>query len=115
MADVKKFTVERDRWFRGDRNGSRLVRASDGTMCCLGFLGLALGNPRDHLVDRPAPGDTAFSGCSWPSWMLTSGGGNSMVAGELMSINDDRTITDETRERSLTELFLRNGVEVEFR
>lgn len=36
-----KLTIDRSKWLRGDPN-SMLLRPTDGRMCCLGFLGLAL-------------------------------------------------------------------------
>lgn len=45
------FTVYRDKWIRGYVDSSRLLRSSDGKMCCMGFLAVSCGIEKDALRD----------------------------------------------------------------
>lgn len=50
-----KFTIDRERWSRGGDPEPKLVRSTDGKMCCLGFFLLACGVSREELLDKDEP------------------------------------------------------------
>jgi hypothetical protein len=115
-----KLVIDRSKWLRGEgANPSALLRSEDGKMCCLGFYGLACGaKPRD-IRDVSAPADLA--GRVFPGWLtrVDSDDGcdsiaNSPDAAMLMNINDEIHMSDNQRERELSEIFARHGIDVEF-
>ena len=119
-----KVTVDRSKWYRGQGStGSMLKRASDGHMCCLGFVCLADGYTEDEITNVSSPGDITG---------IVHDDGEGVVAdklvarydddgrlyvedssacNEMMSINDDNDVEDERREALLTELA--KGIDIE--
>lgn len=118
---IKKFTVDRRTWLRGEGGvSSKLMRSSDGKMCCLGFLGEACGLTKTALRDN---GD--FTDLSRPliaeipQELVKRGDhvglySNTEIATQLMNLNDETGIDDIERERSLTCIFAQIGLTVEF-
>lgn len=125
MGDVKRFVIERERWLRGDEENSRLLRPSDGKMCCLGFFARACGIDEDQIEDEAEPEDVP--GAGWPLWVLRESDDfagdydlpgklkNSLDIVELIKANDDEATGDRKRESRIAEIFAKHGVEVEFR
>jgi hypothetical protein len=113
-AERFKFVVYRDAWLRGDDQGDSCL-LKGGHRCCLGFLGQALGIHDDEMSHEPCPSDLPNS--PWPAWLLYQSGprvSDSDIGNQLMKIND-AGISDDERERKLTELFAAQGIDVEFR
>lgn len=109
-----KLTIDRFRWLRGEgAAGSRLLRTEDGKMCCLGFHALACGATETDICDVPTPSARKNLLKEAAPW-LYSITRLSFDASELIRINDTDSLTDAQREGLLTEIFARNGVEVEF-
>lgn len=52
LKNVKKFTVKRSNWYRGQSGNSYLLN-NKGKMCCVGFLALEAGATG---IDRFKPG-----------------------------------------------------------
>ena len=51
VEDVLQVKIDRNRWLRGEGTHTSLLRrASDGKMCCLGFLCGALGVKNDVIT-----------------------------------------------------------------
>lgn len=104
---IDKFTVIRDKWFRGNGGqGSGLLTIGD-SVCCLGFFSAACGATDLLGVSMPynlEPHEQA----KLPLW---SRGG---AVDDIANVNDSAEITDGRREARLKELFAKNGVEVEF-
>jgi hypothetical protein len=114
-----KLVIDRAKWQRGEPGNGCLLR--DGRMCCLGFLGCALGIPADDLLEEATPGDVENS--AWPEWLLGDMSGNSTAGDLLMRINDaalgsgsggSAVTSEEQREHALAREFAKHGVEVEF-
>jgi hypothetical protein len=118
-----KLTIDRNTWLRGEGgDDSFLLREVDGKQCCLGFLGFACGATRKQLIGARTPsvsrvldifnkdlGKFLFVSDHWNEF--------SKDAEELMYINDrlPEYFSSETeREKQLTEIFARNGIEIEF-
>jgi hypothetical protein len=109
--NVTKFTVYRERWFRGKGWSQSQLLRGDGTMCCLGFYAKSCGATDDHILGKAAP---SMSQGFWPDWMYRFPA-RVPVVNEMMAINDGRSLPDEERERQLTELFAAQGITVEFK
>lgn len=133
VKDIKKFTVKRENWLRGEKNDSRLLRYDDNKMCCLGFYARACGIPKKYILDESTPnesyGNLLNMNTRWDSFLISKSDvctdpflisvddaytDDSKSANELMKINDDDTISDKTRENRLKKLFLKNGIKVNF-
>lgn len=124
---VDKFTVRRDMWLRGTGGGQLLVDAHSrdaGKMCCLGFLGLALGVPEGTLEEAGDFSDMRPDDVREfiPSSLATANGyGNSgckssPIHDQIVHMNDtdDEDMTDKGREEELFRLFSLVGITVEF-
>lgn len=121
-----KVIIQRSIWLRGTNSAnSFLVRYSDEKMCCLGFLGLVCGIPKERLIGRCSPSDTkSWYSDKWPKGTLVpngpshlvsqSGLSNSQIIRTAMEHNDDSSITDEVREGLIKEDLAKLGVDVEF-
>lgn len=126
-----KLVIDRKTWLRGeDAAESYLLRPKDKKMCCLGFYSLACGLTPDQIEGKSAP--RGISREIQPdefAWMFKDRTYRDYTrdAGLAMNINDtpvgerlDYGVhaqvieSEEQREKMLTELFARNGVEVEF-
>lgn len=127
-----KLTIERSRWLRGEGDQvSRLLRPSDGKMCCLGFMACQLGYTEAEISN----GETPMSAVRvaqknlWPENMihedldfssLIEVGGKSyaqeLVVRSLMETNDLEFVSasETSREDILTSLFKSINIEVEF-
>ena len=107
---TKRFVVDRSRWIRGNSESSKLLRESDGHMCCLGFVCTQLGVPRELLrevggpagVDHHALDDFLTNGTGGSRW-------NSPFANSAIGYNDSMAMEDSERERLLSELFEPHG------
>jgi hypothetical protein len=118
-----KVTVDRGRWLRGvGSETSMLLRESDGRMCCLGFVALALGKTEDQIRGYAAPGSPVRDnrgvkvGFGTVLLDLCPKGHLSEPApiAQAMEENDDTSISDEIREERLIPLLAEVGIELEF-
>lgn len=128
-TEVKRFTVYRDRWLRGNgKAGNTKMEVEDSslydpttkTMCCLGFLCRTAGILVEDLKGVAVPGSVdakILNSSRYPATLNNNKKGyfNEEVLEELVSINDDTLIRDRTRERELTALFAQAGITVTFK
>ena len=114
LSGNRELTIDRDIWLRGE-NDSYLLRQSDGRQCCLGIYlescGLSphwmIGKQEATLLDVELPEQA--------EWLIREGKHfNSEVAGELMSTNDDRNLSEENREEEIIRLFSTVCITVRF-
>lgn len=84
-------------------------------MCCLGFLGLALGAPIEALRNIPYPHHEAVREY-YPDWVIEQEPTIcfSYAVRRLITINDGTYLSPKEREEALVVEFKRHGVEVEF-
>lgn len=109
MNEVKKLVIDRSRWLRGERHQpSKLLRAKDGKMCCLGFFGVACGVPQELLLEYAGPYSSSKDGGIWPEWC------SSGRCGRLYGPNDRKDLSDAARESEIARIFAEHGVEVVF-
>lgn len=120
MSDIKEFTIDRSRWYRGNGpDGSQLLLPG-GSRCCLGFLGQACGVELEALYEVPLPVTRQVSGGrgsdEWPPWLFDRM--PDLLTREwrdkLAGINDATHLIDAEREQLLTEIFAAHGVTVRF-
>jgi hypothetical protein len=106
-----KLVIDRTKWLRG-KDWGVLVDPASKTMCCLGFLGLALGKSKRAMAGKPS---CQSSPKGWPKWMLVSSAiCDSQATCALTSLNDDPKITDKVRESKLTTEFKKHNIHVTF-
>lgn len=110
-----KFTIDRTRWLRGEGSDvSKLLRPSDGKMCCVGFFCLAQGLSEDTINDKPTYYAVIGSIENDP-FVLT---GDYIIDRQetwsMYHVNDSPLLSDEEREKLLTNNFAKLGHKVEF-
>jgi len=124
-----KFTIPRDKWLRGEGGlVSRLLRPRDGKMCCLGHFGLACGLSSEMIEDRSNPIEIITDINPPDAWTQKNNNSAFLFASfrdslnfplstdcsTLMEVNDDKSISDEDRERAIVNIFSAHEIEVEF-
>jgi hypothetical protein len=117
-----KFTIDRSKWLRGEGSyASKLLRGSDGKMCCLGQLGLACGLTAEEITNKGSPYQVGGISAreTWSRQVKEAGllftiDDMSPYCFELMEVNDETDANDDYREGRLTDLFAKMGIEVEF-
>ena len=131
MEEKIKVYIDRNRWLRGEGSGvSRLLRSTDGKMCCLGFCMLALGRTEEQIRDVTTPAakerlgfnETPLSvpveapGFGTSLVEIDSSGGYSIPYNILMAmeVNDDAGILDGFREVRLRDLLWKSGFDLTF-
>ncbi len=126
---LKTVRINRKKWARGnsETNNKLLLRSADvrqmgedlikanrslreGNMCCLGFACLALGASKSAIAGKAMPDEVyrkrILEGLvEHPSCPMSS----TDFAQAAAEINDDRTITNQQRERKLTKLSRQHG------
>ena len=111
-----ELTIDREMWLRGEgASRSKLLRHSDGKMCCLGFLCLAAGT-RAKAIRGVAQPDLLFleelerDELRW----LTDDETCSQDCIDAMEVNDDDSIEEPEREAAITEILARHGIHATF-
>jgi hypothetical protein len=115
LRDVKSFTVDRSKWFRGQGQAASGLLQKNGSMCCLGFYAEACGVEPQYLLGKSAP--ALVEDINWETILIqrhTYGRWNTDHCIDLMVINDSIIISDDTRESRLKILFHQIGIEVVF-
>jgi len=111
---MKKLIIDRKKWQHAGRNGDTLLlHPKNKRMCCLGFDALNEGLTEGQIIEfsRPEeleikiPGITRREGTHFAE---------TVMAYNLIEVNDDRKISEDTREAKITKLFAKIGREVEF-
>lgn len=125
IKPVKAFTISRKVWLRGEPNDSFLLRNRDGKMCCVGIFLHACGVPAEEMLD----GEAVNSFIGLPiynrmeqalgksfGWLFRLSVKSSLID-RLYHANDNSasSISPNTREKRIAELFAEGGVEVTFK
>jgi hypothetical protein len=135
IEDIKEFTVNRKKWFRGEGpDKSCLLNSNTGMKCCLGFYALQSGLAKKDIEDMPTPvhvkmlldGEEVYTRgiqtisrpakpIKWNTKLIDRNRRfQSKTGSALMDVNDNTAISDEVREKKITSLFKRIGVTVKF-
>ena len=110
-----KLIIDRTKWLRGEgASVSYLLREQDQKMCCLGFYSIGCGLKPSEIKNVQAP--EFRSEYEWLFELFDLRIEDfSQDCYLLMKTNDqDCGIDEEARERIITEVFAKHGVEVEF-
>jgi hypothetical protein len=108
-----KLIIDRKIWLRGEgAMKSKLLRSEDDKMCCIGIYCEALGVSKEALRDHS--GSQVLEGFKLPDWIQPPAGDSEGDLFSAYEINDDSGVRDYDRERTLTAIFARHDVEVEF-
>jgi hypothetical protein len=107
-----KFTVDRKTWYRGHASEDSSLLRSDGTRCCIGFVGQQCGIEDRYLLGKGLTLDVTKNQRTFPVWMHSSSTHSDI--GRVYAANDSRSLSDPQREAKLKEIFARNGDEIEF-
>lgn len=121
---MRKLVIDRQKWYRGNQNndptcgeGSKLLRRTDGKMCCLGFDAVACGID-SRTIEGVGFLDHFTIACENFKKLLPHHfdkyGARSQFVAEAAAINDDRGIPDENKEARLKTLFAEQNIELEF-
>jgi hypothetical protein len=103
-----KVTVDRAKWYRGEGPDlSRLLRG-DGKMCCIGFLGKAMGIPDDAMIGvETLYGTTIPEACAFSDQYR-----DALI--DAYDVNDKKGMKAAEREQKLKRLGKKMGVAFTF-
>ena len=119
---LTKLVIDRRRWLRGGSPSasSYLLHPINGKMCCLGFAAVQVGAQPKHIRGEANPYDVpgTFEATAF-GWLIRRRAfdnfpGHTQMCHRIILTNDDGTIEDDERERSLKKLFRKKGVVVKF-
>lgn len=116
---MEKLIIDRKKWLRGTRIGSKLLKKTTRKMCCLGFFVRQCGFKIKDIENITSPEivvahNKQISPDNLIYRLLRDGRLDSDITYELMRINDSNKISEEVREKELTRLFKKIKFEVEF-
>lgn len=106
-----QFTVKRSEWYRGKGAAPSKLLRTDGTRCCIGFVGQQCGIADSALLNRRTIGLCPPKDEKWPTWTNSNDIADTYEAYE---VNDNAKLNDKEREAKLKEIFARNGDEIVF-
>lgn len=110
---IERLSIDRARW------GKSALRNDDGTMCCLGFLGVACGVPESEMLEVGMPNDIVGMKyrSKYPIDVFADDDRDteSDFADEAASINDSGIIKPYRKEEKLKKLFKTVGIKLTFR
>ena len=109
---MKKFTVRRSKWLRGEGQGCLLDHS--GNMCCLGFAVNQISRvTKKRLLYAEMP--SCVLKTTKETTFTTNGVFDKDFVKKAARLNDNIIISDSVREKSLTKIFKENGIEVTFK
>lgn len=116
-----ELVIDRNQWDRGSSE-SKLLRADNGKMCCLGFCAIALGYTKGQILQLGSPAQLNIPAPSLTYKMINaklvecipSGHTNTDACEHLMVLNDAWDMNEEHREKALINEFKQIGIEVKF-
>lgn len=123
---MKELVIDRQKWYRGQLYGSKLLRKGDQRMCCLGFYALACGLKPDNIVEVSTPSAMHYEGLISHSpveipqemlWLFNDkpgAGFQCKYERDIVLLNDGTSYTDEQREKLLTKAFAAHNINVTF-
>lgn len=110
---MKRFELDRARWFRGKGPLESALLREDGGMCCLGLYLEACGVPQSDLLKRKYPSGVD-NVPSETHWCWRGALADSDTVGEIASTNDKIDLPETERERRIVRLFRTQGIDLVF-
>lgn len=105
----KVLTIQRSKWLRGEGSKvSRMLRPSDGRMCCLGQEALAFGVPESCLLDQFTPRQVMGPPAA-ESYYQRMRPISADLLWDAMKLNDSPDLDDDERESRLIPLLKQIG------
>lgn len=144
IKDIKSFTIDREKWVRGNIGGDSKLLNEQGNMCCLGQYLKACGFDDEELKNTPSPefiaryikreqtlnnawlsnlNQTHFKVINWKT-KLVKGLADSETVDQLISHNDEMfnfktkdysIISEKEREKLIRAGFAKLGIKVKFK
>lgn len=121
---MRTLIIDRREWARGSVGGESALLNHIGSKCCLGFEALACGFTKEDIAHTGTPEDiglfhdveTEYAIAKAPHLFVSSIDylSDSPFVNRAVKINDNAKITEVTREKRLTALFEKEGIELEF-
>lgn len=116
---LKKFTINRAKWYRGRGYQGSCLLNEVGMMCCMGMWALFIGcDPKDikgvTTIDTIQKVSKEINNVLNEFRILQKSSDPSCFPRSIYELNDRPEINDLEREKELTRRFLANGYEVEF-
>lgn len=116
MAKLIEVTIDRKKWLHGEgTTKSKLLRKSDGKMCCIGFTCLAVGLKPQNIMEKraitrfPTPDDIAIPKTYPKSKIILS------LLAEAYATNDRITYSSEqAREEDIVYILAKIGFKATF-
>ena len=112
-----KFTVRRERWARGGKNGPSALRNLQGNQCCIGSVCRQLGASAKNLLGVHTAGQLTMPPQKIKNVLLKRDGLvmiDRKWVDNAYCVNDDTTISDKERESRLKRIFRRAGHTITF-
>jgi hypothetical protein len=118
---MKRFTIDRSKWACGDVKAkfgedayTALLDPASGAMCCLGFYAASCGFAKKDLLDISFPSHIlGFDKKPSLKWLTDVSGALSNQSC-IAQLNDDETLSQNTREARIRAEFAKHNIEVEF-
>lgn len=100
---ITELTITRHNWLRGEgHHVSRLLRAEDKKMCCLGHFSLACGMLESSIFERLTPYSFGL-----PQLSTSEVEADDDLVLRLMRVNDNPSLSGEQREGEIAALMLK--------
>ena len=106
-----ELVIERSKWLRGQKD-SYLLHPDNGTMCCLGFLGCAVGLSKKVIKGQGVPSEVKTN--KWPELINSKYAHSTDLCDKIVVTNDSILTTDKAKERKLKALFKKADIHVTF-
>ena len=100
----RTFTITRHNWYRGHGGVTSRLRNAHGQMCCLGHIALQCGASVSDILGYRTAAEMDISLPEYTRALVVQPGMHTGLAREMMRTNDNTSLSDTERERTLTAL-----------
>lgn len=117
---IKVLKINRSKWRTGKDSkhskgiGDTELLNNEGFMCCLGFLSLQEGIPKEKILEVSTPYELGQEAEDKLPYLLDTFKLNNKFCKTAMGINDSIRTTAEEKEERITKHFAKKGIKVVF-